>query len=212
MIDSVFYIIILILSIVIHEFAHGYSAYLLGDNTAKLSGRLTLNPIKHLDLFGSVVLPLILIISNSGFVIGWAKPVPYNPRNLRNERKGTFIVSISGILANLFVALFFSILIRLSPYIFEYLNMGVSFATAFYKISSIVVILNLVLAIFNLMPIPPLDGSKLLFSILPQKIRHFENTLEKWGIFILIFFVIFVWSYISPLIFKMFTLLTGISF
>jgi Zn-dependent protease len=211
-VDSVFYIVVLIMSIVVHEFAHGYSAYLLGDNTARLSGRLTLNPIKHLDLFGSVLLPLILIISGSGFVIGWAKPVPYNPRNLRNERKGTFIVSISGILANLFVALFFSFLIRLSPYVFDYLNIGASFAIAFYKISSIVVILNLVLALFNLMPVPPLDGSKLLFSVLPEKIRRFEDILERWGILVLIFFVLFIWPYISPLIFKLFTILTSISF
>jgi hypothetical protein len=96
-IDGIFYVVILIMSVVIHEFAHGYSAYLLGDNTARLSGRLTLNPLKHLDIFGSIVLPLLLILSNAGFVIGWARPVPYNPNNLRKGRWGNIIVSGAGV-------------------------------------------------------------------------------------------------------------------
>jgi len=112
-IDGIFYIAVLIMSIVVHEFSHGYAAYLLGDNTARLQGRLTLNPIKHLDLFGSIVLPIILFFSTAGnFLIGWARPVPYNPANLRNERKGTFIVAIAGILANLIIAISFGLLIR----------------------------------------------------------------------------------------------------
>ena len=113
--DGIFYVAILVMSVVIHEVAHGYSAYLLGDNTAKLQGRLTLNPIKHLDPFGSVILPLLLVLTNSGFIIGWAKPVPYNPRNLRNGRKGDFIVSISGIVTNLTVAILFGLIIRFLP-------------------------------------------------------------------------------------------------
>lgn len=193
------------MSVVVHEVAHGYTAYLLGDNTARNSGRLTLNPIKHLDPFGSVILPLLLVLMQAGFVIGWAKPVPYNPANLRDEKKGTFFVSIAGILANLILAIVFGILIRFAP-----LFIGVAFLGAFYKIASIIVLLNLVLALFNLIPIPPLDGSKVLFSFLPVKYRYIENFLEKWGMFLLLFFIIFLWSYVSPLIFVIFRAITGV--
>ena len=155
------------MSVVVHEVAHGYTAYLLGDNTAKDSGRLTLNPLKHLDPFGSVILPLLLVFMNAGFVIGWARPVPYNPANLRDEKKGTFLVAIAGILMNILLAVFFGLLIRVAPSI-----LGIPLDNPFYKIASIIVILNLVLALFNLIPIPPLDGSKILFSFLPVKYRH----------------------------------------
>lgn len=191
------------MSVVIHEFSHGYAAYLMGDNTARLSGRLTLNPLKHLDLFGSVLLPFLLILSNAGFVIGWAKPVPYNPNNLKNKKIGTFLVSVSGILANLLLAVLFGFLIRFAP------ALGVPYDSPFYKITSIIVILNLVLMLFNLIPIPPLDGSKILFSFLPAHLRHIENFLEKWGMFLLLFFIIFLWGKVAPLIFIIFKALTG---
>ena len=112
-IDSIFYIVVLIFSIVIHEVAHGYVAYLWGDNTAKDEGRLTLNPLSHLEWFGSVILPGLLILSHAGFVIGWAKPVPYNPANLRNKKWGTLAVASAGIIVNLFIALVFGLLIRI---------------------------------------------------------------------------------------------------
>lgn len=207
-IDGIFYIVVLIMSVVVHEFAHGYTAYLLGDNTARLSGRLTLNPLKHLDLFGSVILPLLLYFSTHGsFLIGWAKPVPYNPTNLRDQKKGTLLVAIAGILANLIVALIFGLMIRFAPYI-----INESFLSPFYKISTIIVLLNLVLVFFNLIPIPPLDGSKVLFSFLPYKYKYLENFLEKWGMFVLLFFIIFLWSKVSPIIFITFKLITGLSF
>src|SRR3989344_6885064 len=158
-IEGIFYVFVLIMSVVIHEVAHGYSAYLLGDNTARLSGRLTLNPLKHLDLFGSVILPLLLILSNTGFIIGWAKPVPYNPLNLRKGRLGEFIVSFAGIAANLSIAIIFGLLIRFAPSLGIPLYSASSMAPhPFYAIASIIVIMNLVLALFNLIPIPPLDG------------------------------------------------------
>jgi len=210
-IDGIFYVLVLIMSVVVHEFAHGYSAYLLGDNTARLSGRLTLNPLKHLDPFGSVILPLLLVLSQTGFVIGWARPVPYNPNNLKNIRRGTFIVAIAGIIANVLIAIIFGLLIRyatvfgLPPYIAD-----PALIHPFYKISTIIVFTNLVLALFNLIPIPPLDGSKILFSIIPAQFRHIQNFLERWGMFILLFFIIFLWGYFSPFIFKAFSFLTGV--
>lgn len=204
-IDQIFYIVVLIMSVVIHEFSHGYAAYLLGDNTARLSGRLTLNPIKHLDLFGSIILPLLLIVSNAGFVIGWAKPVPYNPDNLSNKRWGNLFVAIAGIAANFVLVIIFGLLIRFAP------MLGIPFDSPFYKITSIIVILNLVLILFNLIPIPPLDGSKVLFSFLPLKYRYIENFLEKWGMFLLLFFIIFLWGKVAPLIFVIFKLVTGVS-
>lgn len=206
-IDAVFYVIILIMSVVIHEFAHGYSAYLLGDNTARMSGRLTLNPLKHLDPFGSFILPLLLIISKAGFVIGWARPVPYNPNNLKSGRRGTFIVSVAGIVANLCIAVLFGLLIRFAP---QFGLPAYDSVNPFYKITTTIVFTNLVLALFNLIPIPPLDGSKILFSVLPHKWRFIEDFLEQWGMFILLFFIIFLWSKFAPLIYIAFSFITGL--
>ena len=207
-IDGIFYVVVLIMSIVIHEFAHGYSAYLLGDDTARLQGRLTLNPLKHLDPLGSVILPLFLIILNTGFVIGWAKPVPYNPNNLKKGKWSNVMVAFAGIAANLLIAIIFGLLIRFAP------SLGLPIydqfsVQAFYKICSMIVLMNLVLALFNIIPIPPLDGSKIIFSFIPPQFRYIENFLEKWGMFFLLFFIIFLWSYVSPLIYIAFSFLTG---
>lgn len=211
--DGLFYIVVLIMSIVIHEVAHGYSAYLLGDDTARLSGRLTLNPIRHLDPFGSVILPLLLFFSTKGsFLIGWARPVPYNPSNLRNGRWGNIIVAIAGIVANLMIAVIFGLLIRFAPMFgLPVYNLDPLLLDPFYKISSVIVMLNLVLALFNIIPIPPLDGSKILFSLIPAKFRYIENFLEKWGILLLLFFIIFIWSKVSTLVYVVFLFLTGLS-
>ena len=210
-IDGIFYVLVLIMSVIIHEVAHGYSAYLLGDNTARLSGRLTLNPLKHLDPFGSVLLPLLLIMMKAGFVIGWARPVPYNPDNLKNGRMGNFIVAISGVAANLVIAIVFALFIRVLPNFGLPLNLLNPLTIhPFYQIASIIVIVNLVLALFNLIPIPPLDGSKVLFSFLPPSMRYLENFLEKWGMFLLLFFIIFLWDKVSPIIFIVFHFMTGL--
>lgn len=210
-IDGIFFVLILIMSIVIHEFAHGYSAYLLGDNTARLSGRLTLNPLKHLDPFGSVILPLLLILMNTGFIIGWARPVPYNPANLRKGKLGNLIVAVSGIAMNLIIAVIFGLLIRFAPMLgLPLYNPDPLLLHPFYKISSIIVMMNLILALFNLIPIPPLDGSKILFSFLPPRFRFIENFLERWGIFLLLVFIVFVWKFVSPIIFVAFSFLTGL--
>jgi Zn-dependent protease len=208
--DAIFYVVILIMSVVIHEVAHGYTAYLCGDNTAYAQGRLTLNPLKHLDPFGSVILPLLLVLSNTGFVVGWARPVPYNPDNLRNRRTGTMLVAVAGIIANLILAIVFGLLIRFA-FIFGIPSLGLdtSVIPPFYKIATIIVMVNLVLALFNLVPIPPLDGSKVLFELLPVQWRPVLNFLERWGMLILLFFIIFLWGMVVPFVSVMFQFLTG---
>lgn len=110
--DIVFYIAILIMSVILHELAHGWAAYYYGDNTAKFAGRLSINPIKHLDMFGSVIVPLTLIVLHAGFLVGWAKPVPINERNFTKKKEGLFVVSIAGILANIFIAVVFTVILR----------------------------------------------------------------------------------------------------
>ena len=146
---------------------------------------------------------------NTGFFIRWAKPVPYNPRNLRNGKKGDFIVSVSGILTNLAVAIFFGLLMRFAPFL-GFLGFLPDGGQAFYQISSMIVLINFVLALFNLIPIPPLDGSKMLFSFLPQKFSNIQDFLEKFGFPLLIIFVVFGWKFVSPLIFVFFKITTGV--
>ena len=171
-------IVILIFSVIIHEVAHGFMADLLGDPTARLQGRLTLNPIKHLDPVGSIIVPLIT--SLAGFTFGWAKPVPYNPYNLKDKRRGEFLIAIAGPLSNLILALIFGIIIRFSI-------AGATSISPFVDICSYIVLINLVLAIFNLIPLPPLDGSKLLFTIFPRQYGRLRLMLESYApVFILI--------------------------
>ncbi len=196
--EAVFGIAILILSIIVHEVAHGVAANWLGDPTAKYAGRLTLNPIPHLDLIGSIVLPLLTFFSG-GFIFGWAKPVPYNPFNLRNQRWGELLVALAGPASNLLLATIFGLVIRLLP-------LSQSFTTIF----SLVVLMNLSLAIFNLIPIPPLDGSKILFAFLPLSMLHIRYFLERFGFILVILFVIFLGSIISPVVGTLFTLMSGL--
>jgi Zn-dependent protease len=198
-INLIFQLAILIMSVVAHEVAHGATAYYFGDPTARDLGRLTLNPIKHLDIFGSVVLPALLIISNAGFIVGWAKPVPYNPYNLNHRRLGEFCVSIAGVVVNFIIALFFSLVIRFGP------EMGLSQSAL--DLSAYIVWINLVLMIFNLMPIPPLDGSKILLSVLPYRYEHIARSFERYGIFALIIFIIFFGQLVSLIVSWLFNIL-----
>ena len=170
-IDVVFGIIILILSVVIHEVAHGVMANYLGDPTARLEGRLTLNPLKHLDPMGSVILPILLIVTHSPFLFGWAKPVPYNPYNLR--RGGRFaeaLVAAAGPATNLLLALIFGAIIR-------FLSAGGA-PSATISLAFSAVITNVMLAIFNCIPIPPLDGSKIVEAFLPRSLAFQYNRLR----------------------------------
>lgn len=199
---TIFSIIILILSVVVHEVSHGYAALFLGDMTAKYAGRLTLNPIKHLDPVGSIFLPLLLSILPGGLIFGWAKPVPYNPYNLRNRRWGELIVAAAGPISNLVIAFVFGMIIRL----------GLAPNEAFLNLSFIIVVINVVLAVFNLIPIPPLDGSKILFSVLPQQYAHFRERLERLGFFLLLFVIFFMWQLFFPLIMWLVNVFTGMTF
>jgi Zn-dependent protease len=200
-IDFIFSILVLIFSVVVHEVSHGYSAYLLGDNTAKYQGRLTLNPLKHLELFGSIILPTVSYLTG-GFIIGWAKPVPFNPYNLRNQKWGEAIVAVAGPLSNICIAVFFGLLIRF--------GIASQFGQAFLYISSMIVMINLVLATFNLVPIPPLDGSKILFSLLPYNMQYVRNFLERNQLFLVLIFVFFLWQFVAPVVSLEFRLITGL--
>lgn len=203
-VNTIFYIAILVMSVVIHEVSHGFMAERFGDKTARHAGRLTLNPLNHLDLFGSVLLPALLYIT-SGFVFGWAKPVPYNPDNLSNKRWGTMWVALAGVLANLLVAVFFSLIIRVAPVL------GIELPGSFYFITSSIVLVNLALMIFNLVPIPPLDGSKILFSVLPGSFYRVASFIEQYSLPLLIVFILFFSDILYPILSGLFKLLTGLS-
>ncbi|MDP3057197.1 MAG: site-2 protease family protein [bacterium] len=205
---SFFPIIILIFSIVIHEVAHGAMAYWLGDATAKYAGRLTLNPIPHIDPIGSVVLPLILWATGSPIFFGWAKPVPYNPYNLRDQKYGPALVSIAGPGSNLLLALMFGILIRI---LVAYAPMSFAIAN-FIGLLSYIVLINIFLAVFNLVPIPPLDGSKILYALLPDSAYKIKMFLEQWGMFLLLIFIFYLSGIIMPIVQILYQLATGISF
>jgi Zn-dependent protease len=194
-------IIILIFSIIVHEIAHGFMADWLGDPTARLQGRLTLNPIKHIDPVGSIIVPLIT--SLSGFTFGWAKPVIYNPYNLKNKRQGEFLIALAGPFSNLVIAAIFGLIIR-----FNFVNALAM--TPFLEICSYIVVINLVLAIFNLIPVPPLDGSKLLFAFLPNQYGKIRMTLEMYAPIFILIVVFFLWGIISPIVSFVFSLFTGI--
>ena len=201
--DTIFFIAILIMSVVIHEVSHGFVALRFGDRTALYAGRLTLNPLKHLDMFGSVILPIFLVLTHSSFLFGWAKPVPYNPNNLTNRKWGTIAVASAGILANLSLAVFFGLILRFS------LNSVMS--VDFVSIISSIVLINLGLAIFNLIPIPPLDGSKILFSLLPNSFYFVISFLEQYSLVLILIFIVFFANYLYPILAYLYYLITSLS-
>ena len=185
----IFFFLALIFSIIIHEVSHGFAAEMLGDPTARLQGRLTLNPIPHIDIVGSILVPAILVLTKMGFLFGWAKPVPYNPYNLRNQRWGEAIVAGAGPGVNILLALLFGTMIRFGEGFFS---------PMFLQLAGVVVFINIMLAFFNLIPLPPLDGSKILKSVLPyhasMSFQKFENFLLSGGLLMTLFIF---WIFIS---------------
>lgn len=202
MLDQVIFLyIIIVISAVFHEYAHGFIAYHLGDSTAKDAGRLTLNPLVHMDLFGTVILPLFLLFTG-GIFIGYAKPVPYNPDNLRDKKYGSLKVAIAGPGSNLFIALAFGLFLRF----FSGNIMATNIVPpTFLPLVALITVVNIALAVFNMIPFPPLDGSKVFADLFPR----FGSRIMNLGfsgliLALLIAFLTFPW-----LINLIFGLITG---
>lgn len=200
-VDFVFQIAVLIMSVVVHEVSHGYAALKLGDPTARLQGRLTLNPLRHLDFIGSIIVPFFAYIMG-GFIFGWAKPVPYNPYNLRPGRWSEAMVAVAGPASNIAIAVIFGLLLRFN----------VSDNPAFLQITAMVVFINILLAVFNMMPIPPLDGSKVLFTLFPDSAYRLRATFERYGLLLVVLFIFFAWQIVAPIVLALFYLIVGSGF
>lgn len=196
---KIFLYLIIVLSAVFHEYAHAFVAYRLGDNTAKDMGRLTLNPIEHLDPIGTVLLPLLLLFT-SGFFIGWAKPVPYNPYNLRDQKYGSLKVGVAGPSANFIIAILLGLLIRFYP---ASAVAGSDTTNLFLSFVALIVYVNIFLALFNLIPIPPLDGSKIIMDLFPNS-RQAMAQIGFFGIFLALIVAFFILSPIANLLFRLF--------
>lgn len=195
-------IAIFLIAVTFHEYAHGWMANRFGDSTARLLGRLTLNPLAHLDPIGSVVLPFLLIVTRSPVVFGWAKPVPVDVRSLRNPKEDMIWVGLAGPGANFLLAALLAILFQI----------GFGSVPFFGRIILMGIIINLILAFFNLIPIPPLDGSRIVSGLLPYRYAHRFSQIEPFGIFIIFGLLIFgvFRNLILPMALVLTALLTGL--
>ncbi len=197
----VFELFVLLYSVVIHEVSHGLAANAMGDSTAKDMGRLSLNPIRHLDMFGSIILPLTLKLLGSPFLVGYAKPVPYNPNNLNDRRYGPAKVALAGPLSNVALAVLFGLVLRFLPDIFPSSLMPLLLVS--------IIKINLLLALFNLFPVPPLDGHWLLMTFLPERFAALKVMLYRFSFLFLVIFIIFIFPSLFSLIGLLFRLITG---
>lgn len=203
------YALPIIFAVTLHEVAHGYVAYWCGDYTAKLSGRLSLNPIHHIDLIGTIIVPVIML-AGTGFMFGWAKPVPVDARNFKNPRRDMALVAIAGPLSNLSMAFLWALICKLGIILMASGNNW--FGTPLMLMGKAGILINIVLGVLNLIPIPPLDGSRVLASILPRRAAYKYNMIEPFGFYILIILLLTnVLSYIlTPAIMFWVALIYGI--
>ncbi|HSH45897.1 MAG TPA: site-2 protease family protein, partial [Longimicrobiales bacterium] len=186
------FIPVLLVSVVLHEVAHGWVARTQGDHTAERAGRLTLNPVPHIDVMGSIIVPAILLMMPGGLIFGWAKPVPVNPANYRDYRKGDILVSLAGIAVNLLLVPLFILLMALGVWGTRAVPDMAGVFGALATAGGLGILLNLILAVFNLLPIPPLDGSHVLYHLLPASVRDDYQRLGRYGLGILLVLVFLV--------------------
>jgi Zn-dependent protease len=204
-VSAIFLVVIIIFSAIIHEVMHGYAADRLGDPTARYAGRLTLNPLPHIDMFGSILLPLALVLVGSPIFFGYAKPVPYNPYNLRPGRFSEAIVAGAGPASNAVIAIIFGFLVRL--------NLDPVLSSFFF----LIVVVNVMLCIFNLIPVPPLDGSKVLEAFLPRALqrgydrwRHMMEMNPFIGMIVVVVIILLLGDAFSNLIYLVASFLAGV--
>ena len=195
------YFLILIVAIVVHEVSHGYAALFLGDTTAQDAGRLSLNPLRHVDIVGSIIVPLVS--TYLGVPFGWAKPVPVNVSRLRNQRWGEAIVALAGPASNIIIGVIFGLIFRIAS------HYAISETAAY--ILMLITTINIGLAVFNLLPIPPFDGSKILFALIPTRFAWIRSLLETYQLGLVIVVLIFAPSVMVPVLEWSLHLLTGLS-
>jgi Zn-dependent protease len=194
-IESIVYLLpILLFSVIVHECAHGYVAEWWGDKTARMLGRLTLNPLPHIDVFGSILVPGMLILSGSGILFGWAKPVPVTPQNFRDRKMGDITVSLAGPASNILLALGFAGILAVVGLI----SGGEGASDAVWRLCTYGILLNFVLALFNLLPIPPLDGSHVVASLLPRPAAYAYQSMGQYGLLI-VFLLLFIPGLLSTI-------------
>lgn len=198
------YAIPILFAITVHEVAHGWVANKLGDPTARLLGRLTLNPLKHIDLVGTILVPILLLVT-TGFMFGWAKPVPIDWRNLRSPRRDVALVAAAGPMSNFCMALLWGLVIKLGAVFSPAPDVGIG--AAMIEMGKIGIVINLVLLVLNLIPIPPLDGSRVVASFLPRNLAHWYARIEPFGFLILL---LLLWlNVLSAVLFPIVAILAG---
>lgn len=188
----VFSVIVLIISVMFHELAHGIVADRMGDPTPSLAGRLTLNPLAHMEWVGSFLVPLLCVISGTGFIIGWAKPVPFNPRYFSHKRWGPAWVAAAGPITNIILVIIFAAVFRSIA--------GNPAWAGFAQIAALVVVINISLAVFNLMPLPPLDGHHILGAIIPVYREWADRLMGTYGIMVTLLAIFLAGSIIAPIV------------